>query len=111
MVTEYAEGDLLQILEDDGHLPEDQVSGSLAIYVFWIQYYHGIYPVHRCNICGFRCKLRHVGKELACVHCLDSGLENKLVQFSNRAVIKRSRNSTSLWMLFHPLSSCILLEG
>ena len=26
VVTDYAEGELFQILEDDGHLPEQQVS-------------------------------------------------------------------------------------
>ena len=34
MITEYAEGDLLQILEDDGSLPEDQVSGKLTNHLY-----------------------------------------------------------------------------
>ena len=37
MVTEYAEGDLLQILEDDGHLPEDQVSGSQISKAYFVR--------------------------------------------------------------------------
>lgn len=30
-MTDYAEGELFQILEDDGSLPEDQVTGVVAM--------------------------------------------------------------------------------
>ena len=42
MVTEYAEGELFQVLEDDGSLPEQQVRliGKLffLLYLRWLMY-------------------------------------------------------------------------
>lgn len=35
VVTDYAEGELFQILEDDGSLPEDQVIGHTGFAAGW----------------------------------------------------------------------------
>ena len=35
VVTDYAEGELFQILEDDGSLPEDQVTGQTGFAAGW----------------------------------------------------------------------------
>lgn len=42
MVTEYAEGELFQILEDDGSLPEGQVHQIRSEAVTLMQYQNGI---------------------------------------------------------------------
>ncbi|NXP54527.1 STK36 kinase, partial [Heliornis fulica] len=47
VVTDYAEGDLFQILEDDGSLPEDQVQTIAAQLVSALYYLHSHRILHR----------------------------------------------------------------
>ncbi|XP_037768624.1 serine/threonine-protein kinase 36 isoform X2 [Chelonia mydas] len=47
VVTDYAEGELFQILEDDGNLPEDQVQGIAAQLVSALYYLHSHRILHR----------------------------------------------------------------
>ncbi|XP_040907664.1 serine/threonine-protein kinase 36 [Toxotes jaculatrix] len=47
VVTEYAEGQLFQILEDDGHLPESQVRGIACQLVSALYYLHSHRILHR----------------------------------------------------------------
>ncbi|NXJ73953.1 STK36 kinase, partial [Trogon melanurus] len=47
VVTEYAEGELFQILEDDGSLPEDQVQTIAAQLVSALYYLHSHRILHR----------------------------------------------------------------
>uniref|UniRef100_A0A8B9UKU3 non-specific serine/threonine protein kinase n=1 Tax=Anas zonorhyncha TaxID=75864 RepID=A0A8B9UKU3_9AVES len=47
VVTEYAEGELFQILEDDGSLPEEQVQAIAAQLVSALYYLHSHRILHR----------------------------------------------------------------
>ncbi|CAL8267721.1 unnamed protein product [Merluccius merluccius] len=47
VVTEYAEGELFQILEDDGHLPENQVQEIACQLVSALYYLHSHRILHR----------------------------------------------------------------
>lgn len=47
VVTDYAEGELFQILEDDGKLPEDQVQAIAAQLVSALYYLHSHRILHR----------------------------------------------------------------
>ncbi|NWV79143.1 STK36 kinase, partial [Dasyornis broadbenti] len=47
VVTDYAEGELLQILEDDGSLPEDQVQTIAAQLISALYYLHSHRILHR----------------------------------------------------------------
>ena len=47
VVTEYAQGELFEILEDDGFLPEDQVRGIAVQLVSALQYLHSHRIIHR----------------------------------------------------------------
>ncbi|KAM4619788.1 serine/threonine-protein kinase 36 [Polymixia lowei] len=47
VVTEYAEGELFQILEDDGNLPENQVRGIACQLVSALYYLHSHRILHR----------------------------------------------------------------
>ncbi|NWR87528.1 STK36 kinase, partial [Furnarius figulus] len=47
VVTDYAEGELFQILEDDGNLPEDQVQAIAAQLVSALYYLHSHRILHR----------------------------------------------------------------
>lgn len=47
MVTEFAEGDLFQILEDDHHLGVDEVRGVAAQLVSALFYLHSYQILHR----------------------------------------------------------------
>ena len=41
MVTDYAEGELFQILEDDGSLPEEQVHFNIIITCLITMWFYG----------------------------------------------------------------------
>ncbi|NXU36968.1 STK36 kinase, partial [Drymodes brunneopygia] len=47
VVTDYAEGELFQILEDDGNLPEDQVQSIAAQLISALYYLHSHRILHR----------------------------------------------------------------
>ncbi|XP_044294432.1 serine/threonine-protein kinase 36 [Varanus komodoensis] len=47
VVTDYAEGELFQILEDDGNLPEEQVQGIASQLVSALYYLHSHRILHR----------------------------------------------------------------
>ena len=47
VVTEYAQGELFEILEDDGFLPEDEVRGIAVQLVSALQYLHSHRIIHR----------------------------------------------------------------
>lgn len=47
MVTDYAEGELFQILEDDGSLPEEQVQQIACQLVSALYYLHSHRILHR----------------------------------------------------------------
>ena len=46
-VTDYAEGELFQILEDDGNLPEEQVQSIACQLVSALYYLHAHRILHR----------------------------------------------------------------
>lgn len=51
VVTEFAEGELFQILEDDGKLPEDQIKSITCQLVSALYYLHSHRILHRLVSC------------------------------------------------------------